>query len=269
MWVTAGSPNLYSKELFAELRARDLPAILAGLSILTAVAGPFGSHAVLDFWQRIAFWFPVILVASLGFVAFRVLLLQRVAPNRRAAASVLASFLYSIGGAPVLGVLFQRLFNPYFGTFAGWAEIATLGVLLTLGLCFLRHPADIGHLEADDPSAEPAQVEQPSEPSPAPRLSERLAPDQRGAIRFLQVNDHYVVVNTDRGQANLLMRFSDAISETLPLEGAQVHRSFWVAWGAVQRAEQDKGRWFLALAGGARVPVSRANVGKLQARGLI
>ena len=59
------------------------------------------------------------------------------------------------------------------------------------------------------------------------------------------------------GRAELLLRFSDALTEVDGLEGAQVHRSHWVAWEAVIGSERDGARLFLRLADGDRVPVSR------------
>ena len=68
--------------------------------------------------------------------------------------------------------------------------------------------------------------------------------------------------------ASLLLRFSDAIAE-VEEEGAQVHRSHWVAWAAVEAVERDGIKLFLRLKSGARVPVSKNNREKLEARGLI
>jgi DNA-binding LytR/AlgR family response regulator len=67
----------------------------------------------------------------------------------------------------------------------------------------------------------------------------------------------------------MLMRLADAISETPPDQGAQLHRSFWVAWSAIMRVERAGGRWFVEIACGTLIPDSRANVAKLARRGLI
>ena len=67
----------------------------------------------------------------------------------------------------------------------------------------------------------------------------------------------------------MLMRLADAISETPPDQGAHLHRSFWVAWSAIMRVERAGGRWFVEMACGTRIPVSRTNVAKLARRRLI
>lgn len=175
--------------------------------------------------------------------------------------------------APLFGLLFRAAFGPYFGTLAGWGEIGTLVYLVSLGLCFLRHPGAPGALASDrvppfaQVQAVPPEVLTPL-PEPLPRLLDRLNPDLRGEIAALQVRDHYVEISTDKGTAAVLMRLSDAIAEVPPGIGAQVHRSFWVAWSAVNTVETEGARVFLRLNSGMQVPVSRANLPKLEERGL-
>lgn len=53
------------------------------------------------------------------------------------------------------------------------------------------------------------------------------------------------------------MRFSDALDELEGLEGAQTHRSWWVARDAVQAVSRGDGRATLTLEGGLNAPVSR------------
>jgi DNA-binding LytR/AlgR family response regulator len=54
------------------------------------------------------------------------------------------------------------------------------------------------------------------------------------------------------------MRFSDALRELAGIEGAQVHRSWWVARDAVQSAAREDGKLVLLLVGGTKAPVSRS-----------
>ena len=48
------------------------------------------------------------------------------------------------------------------------------------------------------------------------------------------------------------------MTELEGIEGAQTHRSWWVAKDAVEAAKRGDGRAVLTLKGGAEVPVSRA-----------
>jgi DNA-binding LytR/AlgR family response regulator len=63
------------------------------------------------------------------------------------------------------------------------------------------------------------------------------------------------------------MRLADAVAELEGLEGAQVHRSWWVAREAVEGARRDGDRLWLSLKGGAEAPVSRPNLRPLREAG--
>ena len=73
----------------------------------------------------------------------------------------------------------------------------------------------------------------------------------------MQSEDHYLRVHTDRGSDLILMRLADALQELEGLEGAQTHRSWWVARSAVRDVSRGDGRATLTLDGGLSVPVSR------------
>ncbi len=101
-----------------------------------------------------------------------------------------------------------------------------------------------------------------------PRFLERLPAKLRGAdIHAVEAQDHYLRLHTSKGQDLILMRLSDAVAELEGLEGAQVHRSWWVARAAVADARRGDGKATLTLVGGVQVPVSRAYARALRAAG--
>ncbi|MGQ0531850.1 MAG: LytTR family transcriptional regulator DNA-binding domain-containing protein [Caulobacteraceae bacterium] len=105
-------------------------------------------------------------------------------------------------------------------------------------------------------------------PAPAVRFLERLPPKLRGAaIYAVSSEDHYLRLHTSNGSDLILMRLADAISELEGLEGAQTHRSWWVARDAVESLRRDNDRVTLVLKGGAEAPVSRPNVKPLRDAG--
>lgn len=63
------------------------------------------------------------------------------------------------------------------------------------------------------------------------------------------------------------MRLSDAIGAVEALEGAQTHRSWWVAKDAVTDVKKGDGRAVLILEGGVEAPVSRTYYPKLRSAG--
>jgi hypothetical protein len=86
------------------------------------------------------------------------------------------------------------------------------------------------------------------------RLPVRL---RKAEIWALQAEDHYLRVHTSLGSDLILMRLSDAIAELDGVEGAQTHRSWWVAKAAVTDAKRIDERAVLTLGGGIEAPVSR------------
>ncbi|WP_233206760.1 LytTR family DNA-binding domain-containing protein [Caulobacter sp. FWC2] len=101
-----------------------------------------------------------------------------------------------------------------------------------------------------------------------PRFLERLPAKLRGAELFaVAAEDHYLRLHTSRGQDLILMRLSDAVAELEGIEGAQTHRSWWVAKAAVEGARRGDGRATLQLKGGVEAPVSRAYAKALREAG--
>jgi hypothetical protein len=86
-------------------------------------------------------------------------------------------------------------------------------------------------------------------------LLERVRPERRGALLAVKAEGHYLQVYTDAGSDLVLYRLSDALLELGAEDGAQVHRSWWVASRALApQRHRDR----LVLANGVEVPVSRS-----------
>ncbi|HEX5379347.1 MAG TPA: LytTR family DNA-binding domain-containing protein [Phenylobacterium sp.] len=93
---------------------------------------------------------------------------------------------------------------------------------------------------------------------PPPKFLERLPLKLRGAeVWAVEAEDHYLRLHTSKGQDLILMRLADAVDELAGIEGAQVHRSWWVARDAIADARRGDGRATLTLRDGSEVPVSR------------
>jgi hypothetical protein len=98
----------------------------------------------------------------------------------------------------------------------------------------------------------------------ADRLPLRL---RGGELWALQAEDHYVRVHTSRGEALLRLRMADALRELRGVDGAQTHRSWWVARAAVRDVKRDGGRVALVLPDGKEAAVSRGLAADLRAAG--
>ena len=159
---------------------------------------------------------------------------------------------------------FAAAYGDLIPTLPGWFEMALEIFTVSLGLCILREtqliPA-VPEVEVGTGTNNDTVVQ--------PRLAGRREPDMRGTLISISVRDHYVDVRTDKGRSSLLLRLSDAVDETAPIDGAQVHRSHWVAWEAVQAVERKGDKVLLRLCDGDPIPVSRNYREKLEARSLI
>lgn len=101
-------------------------------------------------------------------------------------------------------------------------------------------------------------------------LTDKLPVRLRTANLYaLQSEDHYLRVHTSAGDALILMRLGDAIAAVETIEGAQTHRSWWVAKAAIEDASKSGGRAELKLAGDLTAPVSRTYYPKLKEMGWI
>ena len=104
--------------------------------------------------------------------------------------------------------------------------------------------------------------------APPPKFLARLPLQLQGAEIFaIEAEDHYLRLHTSLGQDLILMRLADAIAELEGVEGAQTHRSWWVARAAITSAERSDGRATLTLKDGAEVPVSRGFAKELRSAG--
>ena len=120
-------------------------------------------------------------------------------------------------------------------------------------------------------ASQPGRVTHAPAPNDGPvraRFLERLPAKLKGAVIYaISSEDHYLRLHTSKGSDLILMRLSDALAELEGLEGAQTHRSWWVARGAVESARREGDKFVLVLKSGVEAPVSRPNVRPLREAG--
>jgi len=242
---------------------------LAAAIAVLAWLGPFDTWGRLSLPDRVAFWtlatsvnwlFGVVLGSIAGFA------LEWRGVLAWSAAVVAGSAVAAVPGTAAVWLLVAA-FMEYRMT--GFAEIASLySQVITIHLVLnglvtwliYRKPRT-GRAAGETASTLPSP-----EARAAPfleRIPERLGRN----LLHLHMQDHYVEVHTDEGSDLLLLRFRDAIREVDGLDGAQVHRSHWVAHPAVAGVERRSGRIALRLVNGNRVPVSRSFAPALRERG--
>jgi len=88
-----------------------------------------------------------------------------------------------------------------------------------------------------------------------------------GEVFCLKAEDHYLRIYTSAGEALVLFRFRDAVQPLSSERGLQVHRSYWVTRAAIRKTGYHRQRYFLTLANGLTVPVSRSRIRSLREAG--
>lgn len=227
--------------------------VLAMIALIVGLVGPFGTYQALAVAPRLAYWGVVVLGTALAGTLIVGYIERLLRPRLN---KYLAALLAGALPGPLLAVIVALVNIVVFGQGGTGFDLVTLGIYcalisaaVTLVSAVLERPA----------RTDPAHV--------PPALLERLPRPQRGSIRRISVADHYVEVTTDKGSSLILMRLSDAIRETAPVAGLQVHRSHWVALDAVRRSTRQNGRPALELDDGSIVPVSRTYLAAVRAAG--
>jgi hypothetical protein len=255
----------------------DLAAMTV-IGVFLAIIGPFGSIAAplperlvswLGFaWLGYACYRPMQVVASWG---ARTLALPRW--GMLTATCLVATVPMTIAVLAINSQPFGTIGWPGLEEVVGtYVSVLVIGGAVTVLFNLVQGP------RAPDPLAAPSQpppVSVPataSDPAPAPvpaaplsnPLFDQLPPELGSDIIALEMEDHYVRVHTMLGSALVLMRLRDAMALLGDLEGMQVHRSWWVARGAVEDVLRDGRNVRLKLPGGIEAPVARANITALR-----
>lgn len=249
----------------------------AGLAMLFAAVlaflAPFGTYRF-DAIERIGYW-TLLMAAWLVLSLIASGLVRRVPGWRSrgpAQRRVISTIVASLPMIVVTGVA-NNMMN-------GWrpdgSEVAELFVSILLiggGYAYLSDRLLGGLFDGQARAAAfvaERGVEQesaPTEQGPADTtLIDRLPAHVRGGILCLQVEDHYVRVHARQGSAMVLMRFSDALRGIGHLPGSQVHRSWWVASGAVTGMRRTGRTAQLTLSNGISVPVSQPYLAEVTSR---
>jgi hypothetical protein len=242
----------------------DLAGWLRGLGIAVAAAifmawvGAFTSTRA-GMPARLIYWFSLMLLGWVwgSFVA-RIVIRGLTRPRNTWLRVIIASLAISIPYSAVVAFVSAQLFGASFelSDIPELVGSVTMVALVVTALNVLvESRAEAGATRA---SAEPA------------KFLERLPIKLRGAeVWAVEAEDHYLRLHTSKGQDLILMRLADAVSELQGIEGAQVHRSWWVARDAIADARRGDGRATLTLKDGAEAPVSRTYARLLRERGWI
>ena len=233
-------------------------AVCALLAVLFTLAGAFGSDVV-PLPRRLAYWLILILSGTtLAFTLARVLSHRMQLGEHPVLLGLGIIISVSIFQTPVVWLTHLLILRQHFSVeqFIG-IGIGTVCITTALTVIALMIRGDTPRVtHAAAPDAQP------------PAFLARIPLKLRGAELYaVEAEDHYLRLHTSKGQDLILMRLSDAVVELEGLEGAQTHRSWWVAKDALVQADRGDGRATLTLKDGSQAPVSRAYAKALREAG--
>ncbi|MGZ3347216.1 MAG: LytTR family DNA-binding domain-containing protein [Phenylobacterium sp.] len=252
-------PKFLSRGPYGDWRGwlRGLAISMVAATLL-AYGQAFGS-AALSLPMRFAYWFGLMTLGWLWGVFVSSFFFGRIGRPQGLWRRILYSSL--VIAVPFSGVVGFATSWTRGSHFENPADIADLVVSVTLVSAVMIGVNVLVSMRTGAVTSASAQ---------APKFLERLPAKLAGAeVWAVEAEDHYLRLHTSLGQDLILMRLSDAVAELQGIEGAQVHRSWWVARSAITEAIRGDGRATLTLKDGAEVPVSRTYARLLRQSGWI
>lgn len=260
------------------------------VGFLLAISGAFNT-AGNSLIQRIIYWTLMMIIGGLWGHVCSLAICRVIDLRRHPLTGAIVQVLVISGPLSVIiwfasGLFFQGRPYPleYLGGFI--VPVVAITTLLT-GINLMRElrepaarpePAQpeliLPELILPEPGQSDSSLPEHAKPSPATggpaALMDRLPHRLRAAqLLAVEAEDHYLRLHTDQGSDLVLMRLSDAIRALHGVDGAQTHRSWWVARHAIISVERDDGRATLTLKDGLRVPVSRTHAKALRELGFL
>lgn len=256
--MTDSSMHYALREMRSMFGSRLVQMILIAVAVLLGISGPFGTLEAMPFGPRLAYWCVTVpLTYALG-----VFVSAFVAQSTRNKVPLWPARVM-ISGATGLTVGVSVALLNWLALGQSPFEMGYIGPLMVSVIATAMVVAFVLILLSDD-RFRPSDVQ-----IAPPALMDRLEFDKRGALISLSVQDHYVEVMTNKGASLILMRLSDAIRETAPVDGLQVHRSHWVALNQITATRRDGDKAILTLSNGREIPASRSNIKALKERGVL
>ena len=237
--------------------------VMAFVAVAFALLGPFGTFAMplairLLYWLVLAIAGYLIFFPAMRFVSLRGPALALPMPGLWAATCLAMS-------VPMTAVVW--LVNHMVGSdtplqldqiLALYSYIVVVSAIVCAIFWFRRSRTQV---------AMPAAEAMPAASIAPPPFFDRLPPHLGRNLIALEMEDHYVRAHTPEGSGLILLRLRDAVAELDGIEGAQVHRSWWVARDAIEKVARDGRNVRLELRGGLTAPVARNMVPELRERG--
>ncbi|MBS0221407.1 MAG: hypothetical protein JSR91_11775 [Proteobacteria bacterium] len=198
---------------------------IAGIVVVFAVAGPFGSYADMRLPTRVGYFGAVCILFWLQVVGLNALFRRIEIINRRPplVGRILVGILVSIPGTIEIIALYSWMVRPI-PLFVAWeifpqAAFMTVILSIVIGLFVDRYR----HAEADSERARVATASAPETVGGASDFFRRIPPALGRDLLALEMEDHYLRIHTTLGSDLILLRLRDAIAELGPAGRSIAH----------------------------------------------
>jgi hypothetical protein len=228
----------------------QIAGLILALAMAFSLLGVYETFE-LPFYMRFVFWTTTMATGIVTTFLVLPVIVRSWLPGRPAALQIFVSAV--LASVPVTIVL--TLFSPGFSWdsslkiwFHQFFHVLIVSVVVgVVNYPFLKWVGVFGSTAVDEQDGDVVAT-----------FLQRLPHKYHAAqLHGMSAEDHYLRVYTDRGEALILHRFSDALREIGAADGLQVHRSWWVMRDGVERMERQNGKPQLVLKSGGCVPVSR------------
>ena len=235
-------------------------AAAAAAGVFLAIVGAFGTGER-PLLMRLIYWVPLILAGTAaGFaIALRMMRRPKIGENQVLLWTIVTAAV-SVPGTVLVWAYTRLIFGTWSSLPILFLDVAIVTGAAAALMMLINRPGPATRAAPPKPSGAPAPV----------RFLDRLPAKLKGATLYaVEAEDHYLRLRTSKGSDLILMRMADANVELDCIEGAQVHRSWWVAKDAVAEVKRADRRVTLILKDGAEAPVSRPNISALRDSGWI
>ncbi len=207
-------------------------------TLLCTIIAPFETQS-LSLLPRLFYWALMNGFSTL-LMMFMISALLRMGFKKYWQIALGASLLFSLPYALALSWINPQFFRGYQTDFWGtWLDCLLIAFVI-FALVALAIPRRFFQLQGHDTNGS---------------TTLKLEKYPNAKVLALKAQDHYVEVITDQGSELLRTTLEDAIHAMNGVRGVQVHRSYWVARGAIEKF--DKKQLSIALSDGSKIPVSK------------
>lgn len=242
--------------------------IIALGCLLFTIAGPFGTQAALNGFDRFLLWAPIVAVGGAVSLFLRICLRLwfREAIKGWVETATVALIVVLFG--PLMLVWSAAVAQRY-----GMPEAMPSNAMQLFGLAitagsFLWVRNVLIHFIGREATKRMSGQRADDEVF-VPRLMRRINADAAAPVLYIMADGHFVDVVTRKGSARIRMRLTDAIDAMEGVDGYCTHRSYWVAASAIRGAIRAGSVWRLQLENGQEIPVSRKYQSVLEEAGLL